>query len=532
MKGIQQGGNGTSSSGDSLPSFNPDEPDIPEIEGKKEDEKKRGAAWLSGAGPRGDLLLGGVRAGASSAARSGLLGSGRVAAALSDLFGGSGTFLGGLFASKAGASLVLGGMLAWGGVVLVAGFSLLGRMGGGQQGAKGSAFTLGMQGSGIIIDSPKNRSLNFLTKANQGELVWDKDNPQPQASQETAKGSEKDSAQETESGQGEKNGLAQPQGDSPWPKSFGSQAGKVGSGKFSFQGQASGAGGASMLAGGARGGTPGSVSGKVPPAMRAGGGKLAAPPHGAKRHASSSISMGRGRSSRAMGQAKLARTMSGKGSTASGDASARQYAADAFDQTATRGGQLDAPAGAGGENPGVVVPPGTGAPGGEVDNNLPPPPDAPPPTNATPYQNQLDAAKGMGMQAAMLKMLSMMLILMGLGLIAAGIALLNNHTTFPIGIALICMGVALVAMGIMMMMMAQQMAAAAQGMGDQIKNQYGQDEQGKVVNECSDQAAQNGTAPENCKPATKPDHKTPQVKENIEKERNSNYKIEETRQPQ
>ena len=173
----------------------------------------------------------------------------------------------------------------------------------------------------------------------------------------------------------------------------------------------------------------------------------------------------------------------------------------------------------------MVVPPGTGAP--EVDNTLPDPPAAPPPTNMTPYQNQLDAAKGMGMQAAMLKMLSMMLILMGLGLIAAGIALLNNHTTFPIGIALICMGVALVAMGIMMLMMAQQMAAAAKGMGDQIKNQYGQDEQGQVVDECSDQSVQSGTAPENCKPATKPDHKTPQVKENIEKERASDYKIEE-----
>ncbi|MEK9144058.1 MAG: hypothetical protein AAB339_00440, partial [Elusimicrobiota bacterium] len=92
MKGLHQGGNGASSSseggGEPLPSFDPDEPELPELEGKRkgEEEKKRGAAWLSGIGPRGgELLLGGARAGASSAARSGVLGSGRIAAALSDL---------------------------------------------------------------------------------------------------------------------------------------------------------------------------------------------------------------------------------------------------------------------------------------------------------------------------------------------------------------------------------------------------------------------------------------------------------------
>ncbi|MEK7746204.1 MAG: hypothetical protein AAB576_06015, partial [Elusimicrobiota bacterium] len=203
MKGLHQGSNGASSSPegnpDPLPSFGPDEPDLPELEWKKkeEEEKKRGAAWLSGIGPRGgDLLLGGARAGASSAARSGVLGSGRIAAALSDLFGGSGTFVGGGFASKIGGALVLGGMLAWGGGVLVAGFSLLGRLGGGPQGAKGSGLSVGMEGSGIVIDAPKNRSLNFLSNANQGELMWDKDNPQPPGNQGTAKEPEQDSVQE------------------------------------------------------------------------------------------------------------------------------------------------------------------------------------------------------------------------------------------------------------------------------------------------------------------------------------------------
>jgi hypothetical protein len=230
-----------------------------------------------------------------------------------------------------------------------------------------------------------------------------------------------------------------------------------------------------------------------------------------------------------MGQLKLSRALSTMGAASSPDSQARQYESDAFDQQKTAAGT-----GAGIDSGGAVVPPGTGAPdtggtgtgggipeGGEV--NIPTVGGS---SNYTPYQTSLDSAKKLGNIAGMLKMIGMILVAAGAVLIAIGASLLTFPTT-AIGVALMAAGAALVAMGIMMMAMASKMASMAKSIGSAIEKISGQVDQAKIVSECAEKAASQGTPIENCNPSTK----TPKaesnssLQEDIDNERKAGYKL-------
>ncbi|MBI5244972.1 MAG: hypothetical protein HY922_15005 [Elusimicrobia bacterium] len=496
-------------------------PAIPSLK-RKEEEKKGGGGWLSGSTPGASgIAVRAAHVGAGAARGAGILGSRAIAAALSKALGGPGTLFGALFASKFGSSVALAALFSWAGLMSLAAFSMLG--GENAPAAVRSMLSLGMGESGILIDKPKDGALDLLAKANEGELAWDQ-SQQKDFQQEAAKEEPKaDAAKEPEKAP---EGLADPA--SPDVNAL---PGGLADGFSQKLSKSFGGGGAGALAlggpeKGLKSGTGGfNLKTGFGTVQRNGPkGKMAA--FGRSRSALSAkkISTLRGRSSRAMGQLKLARTMSNAGAASTPDTQARQYSADAFDQRASVGAQM-----AEVEPGGVVVPPS--APGGAgtppVDDSVP---DAPPvntPENATPYQPNLDAAKGMGQMAGMLKLMSMMLLAIGAVLIGIGIKLMGNPLTSFIGAVILAMGLALVAMGMMMLMAAGQMADAAKGMGDQISDQYGQEDQGQIVNECSDQALADGTAPANCRPATQPvkQHPNPSLKQDIENERNATYEL-------
>ena len=94
--------------------------DIPRLGQKEKERKGSGVPFYAGssAGPSGAVLgSSGIRVSATMM-QPGLLGSTRIAAALAESLGGAGTFLGGIFASKVGSTLVLGSMVAFGAFVL------------------------------------------------------------------------------------------------------------------------------------------------------------------------------------------------------------------------------------------------------------------------------------------------------------------------------------------------------------------------------------------------------------------------------
>ncbi len=460
--------------------------EIPVLKEKEEEKKGAGAPWYSGSGSGAGGLVGGqgvARVGGSMVSRGFLA---RLAAGISNALGGSGTFLGGLFASAAGQWLVAAGLAAWGALMLAAAGKLMGGWGAAGTAAPGAPSLAGMSPSGIVIDAPKDRSLGYLAGANKGEILWD-----------SAKGPAKEKVNDAAAPAEEKAPEAAKKDEPPpftMPDVSQVMGAKGGLNADGFvkkmtsdvsQLHAGGAGAAPQIkdAGGfalkktfdPKGSSRGSLGG-MSKARRA--------------LSSSRLQKTQGRASRAMGQAKLANNMSLGGRNAETDSAARTYAADAFDQGKSIGGNLT---GIGGD--GMVVPPGNGAPDG-VSNSVP---DVGPGVNQTPYQNQVDNAKNAGDQAAALKNLGMMMLAIGAMLCALGMALMGNHTTFPIGYMLLGAGMALIAMGMMMLMMSGKQADAAKGQGKNIDNQYGQKDQGQIVDTCADQAANNGTKTDNCK---------------------------------
>lgn len=180
---------------------------------------------------------------------------------------------------------------------------------------------------------------------------------------------------------------------------------------------------------------------------------------------------------RAMGQLKFAKDASGAATTAGGQEAGKTFAADAFEQGQTTGGQVN-----GITDGASIAPPGTGAPNLTQTEGQ----------NVTPYQNQIDQAQQDTGQSGMMKMAGMAMMAIGAAMIAAG-ALMT-----PTGWPLIAAGAALVLGGIAMLAMSQSLANQAQNQGNNIANQYGQTQQGNTVNNCSAQAAANGTSPQNC----------------------------------
>jgi hypothetical protein len=489
---------------------------------KKKEKERRGAGVPgyvsssgSGGGFSGAMGAGGVRVGSSLVAQPGFLGSGRIAAAVSRFMGGKTSTLGSLFASKAGAPIVLAGMLTWGGLMGAAALKVAGGKfaGTGSSSATSSAF-LGTPGSGMIIDKPKDRSLGYLAQANEGEILWDKENPNAPKPEE----------QDAPAPAPEPEAVPQPEIPTFEMPDVSALEQKLDRDKFvkKMTNDVSSLHGG----GGLKQGTAGFNVKKTLGGTSFKGRKMTN--SSAKRMArvknklrSRSMSTRRGNSSRAIGQLKLSRNMSATGAQTAKDTGARQYSTDAFTQGRAIGGDL-----ASIDSGGVVVPPGGGA-GLTTGTSDPTPPAVGPSSNATPYQSNVDAAKQMGNNSAMMKMLGMMMIAMGVGLIASGTVLKSNHTTFPIGVALVAAGMGMVAMGVMMLQQSASMAGMAKDQADVIEDGYGQDDQAGVVDECADQANQNGTESENCNPSMQPQDFDGQlqntIQEDVAAERNVTY---------
>jgi hypothetical protein len=180
-----------------------------------------------------------------------------------------------------------------------------------------------------------------------------------------------------------------------------------------------------------------------------------------------------------MGQLKFSKGMSATAGNAKMDAQAKQYSTDAFEQGKTIGGSLgQTGVGDGGS---VVVPPGQ---------------------NVTPYQPQVDNAKNADNNSGMMKMLGMMLLAIGAILLALGLALVSNPMTAPIGAMLMALGAVLMGLGAMMLGQSADQADKAKNQGKQIQQQYGQNDQGSIVDQCADQAYENGTQSEACQTGT------------------------------
>ncbi|MDE2293173.1 MAG: hypothetical protein KGL53_13915 [Elusimicrobia bacterium] len=502
-------------------------PEIPKLKEKEEERKGAGVPWYSGSGSATSELIGGggeevARVGSSLATRGSLLG--RMAAALSNALGGDATFLGGLFASSAGRWLVLSGLVAWGGLLVGAGAKLMGGWGHANAAAQLPDLS-GVGPSGIMIKNPADRSLNYVASANQGEIRWDQGKDAVKKADGAKDAKPVDAPKDDQP-------KADPKTDQPPPFQMPDVSQLMGKG-LNRQGFIHPlTSDMSQLAGG------GGLGG-MPRIKNASGFKLTktfsnlrpkTSQLGAMRRANRALSASHmhnlaGSSSRAAGQLKLANRMSTLGTTAGTDQSAHAYAANAFDQGQTIGGNLGNVAG----GDGIVVPPGNGAPTTAGLNAGTPDqvPSVGPGTNATPYQSQLDAAKSMGNQAAAMKSMGDMMLMIGLALIAAGAALMGNHTTIPIGVALMAAGAAMMAMGMMMLGMSAKMAGQAQNQGNNINQQYGQQDQGNIVNSCAQQATQNGTTADNCKstnPGANQDSHT-NVHQAVQDETNANYKL-------
>lgn len=238
---------------------------------------------------------------------------------------------------------------------------------------------------------------------------------------------------------------------------------------------------------------------------------------------STQLSRSKAISSRAMGQLKFGAGMSASGANSRTQEASQTYASDAFDQQATKGGQIASIGGMGintggtGMGNGVVNPIGTGAP------NTTPNPGAG--SNVTPWQNNLNTAQGLSSQSGMMKILSMAMIAAGIALIIKG-SLMGWLGGWPLIIA----GVALVGTGTMMLMQSLSMANQASQIGNQIGQQSGQQTQGNVVNDCSQQASANGTAPQNCKASgdstANQELSNPQVHQAVLKESNSTFELQ------
>lgn len=225
-----------------------------------------------------------------------------------------------------------------------------------------------------------------------------------------------------------------------------------------------------------------------------------------------------GRSTRAMGQLKLARALSVGGANAAQADTQKGRAADAFEQRVIMGGQVADP-GANGQGIPISGAAGTGASGIPATDYVPPEmPDATG-VNATPYQGQLNTALDLGAIAGGLTKAGKKLMMIGIILIAIGAAM------GPFGIPLVIMGVMMLMMGMKMLALAAALAGIARGLGDQIQKMFGQQNQNQIVNECMDQAIGSGTPPSQCQPATKAPDMTTTIPQDVQKERNSNPEL-------
>lgn len=456
-------------------------PEIPVLRPKEKERKGAGVPVFTGSGPGATIGVGvgGQAASVGGSLSSGFLGSARIAMAVSRALGGPGSILGGLFASPLGAPLVLGAMLAWGVLIGAAALSLVRQPSLDRDSSMSVA--LDSPASGLVIDQPKDRSLNYVANANQGELQWQEQDPLT-PKDEPKKEPEPPQAK-PEIPQPQMPDIAKLMADA---QAKGLKGGRFGELTKDVSRLGGGGGLVSQLAGKqlkdgnngfalkktfASGGKPGKIKAF---------GRQMQPARGSR------ISLLRGRSSRALGQAKFANHLSRAGKFSTSDPQTRQFATDAFEAKVTQGGEL------GGLGSGVAMPPGAGVPTDGI--GMTDPPAVPPTENVTPYQGNVDAARQLGDMGGMLKAMGLMMLAMGAALIAAGRALLGNPTTAPIGAALIGAGIALVITGMMMLAMAMNMANQAKNQAKKVGEADGQPEQQDAATNCVNGAIAGATS--------------------------------------
>ena len=371
-----------------------------------------------------------------------------------------------------------------------------------------------------------SKSLSFMSKAGEGELRWDDPNAPKKAAPKQEEASEEELADAASSPSQEE--LMEQMGI-PTPETAGKERPTMGrmDAKLSTElGNSSAFGSKSIFSGGTgfdvarmkKGPTnaPGadsrkmSARGKVGNLRRARG-KLTG----------KNLSTRGAKSNRAMGQLKFAGRRSNQAAQTNSAGAAATYAEDAFGATSTEGGELEG-GGAIGEDMPTIQPPGSGAPGSGsggggggtcpsnwtvVEGGGCEPPDLEG-VNATPYQGLVENAKQMSDQAAKLKIVAYALIAIGIGLLFV----------WPWGTVI---GVLLIALGGMLLGMAQSMSSQAENMGKQVANQYGQKEQGKIIErEGSNSVNPNDSHERNINIENS-------AHDDIEEEKNSNYTLEE-----
>ncbi|MFA6029216.1 MAG: hypothetical protein WC969_05120 [Elusimicrobiota bacterium] len=465
-----------------LPGQDPTSPIIPDLKKKDEEEKKRGAGWFSRAGGSGAT----VRTGSSLLrSPSSLLGSlERVAQSMARSIG-LGNPLGRLLMSKAGAWLVLAAACAPAALFLVAG--ILGTPD--TTGRYGSSSPLSAPlSSGRIHSGRAGAGLDMVANANKG--MYDEGaSPSVDAPAASAPAAESPAPAEP-----------------AVPETPAAPAAPAGLSHEGFAQKLAGAVGGGGGGGGHYSAPAGQLKdkgiemklGNSFKSPLAGGGKLSSLSRAGRVPANNRLSAVRGKSNKAMGQLKLADNLSRAGAKAGGDSS-KQYAADAFDQQRSQGAATDG----GGLNTGAVTTPSSGGAADVTDT-----PSVGAGQNVTPYQDKVDSAKSSSNMA-------LILTLIGAALIALGYYLYSQAETLGISAAI---GAVVMALGAMMVLMGLLSANAAKQKGEEIKDKYGQEAQGEVIDECADQA----TNKQNCNP--KPvDQKPNTVKTDATKESNATY---------
>lgn len=485
--------------GDAAPSSQPPALDIPELRKKENERKGVGAFWSAGSPGSGSALARAAAGGGYSAP----LGLGRIAAALGQRIGVQ-TALGQLLLGRAGGWLVLSSIIGSG--VLAGVFAgLLARRPPVQ--ARAALPKLEGPRADIIVNAPKGKSLSFVQNANQGEINFDDQRPpapKPEEAEAAASAPEETAPPEEAAGEpltAEAVMEAAGAGASGGLREFGKLGdtrGGAGSGGGAFGGL------------GAAKGLERQLKTGLPPQDK-NRGKLSRLARERMKMRASALSTARGRTNKAMGQLKLARFMSGQARNMPREEGGAQFAANAFEQSKTQGGEMPALMGPSG-TPDVVVPPGSGAP----DMTQTPPPVGPE-VNATPYQPALDSAFNMGAAAGMMRMLGLLMMAVGAAMIAYGASLT------PVGWGWIAAGVAMIGVGVMMLAQAQGMAKQAKALGDAIKAQD-QTEQGQIATETA-QAKADGReyTPPDLSDKTK---RNEEVKEAVDEQQNATFEFE------
>ena len=499
------------------------QPDIPTLRQKEKERKGVGVYWQTGCPGGGGAL---ARVAASEPALTECFGLGRIAAKLAAVFGGRATLLGQLLLSKAGAWLVLAGVVAGG----TAAGALVGFAVAPSARPVAAAFTrpsLSGPSSTIALAAPRDKSLDYVARANQGEILFEDRNFLAPKDEGTGAGAGRGAG----SGSGAAEAPPVPGADATvdalgaFPAGGAAEAAQL-STKLNGLGNASG----NNFASGARLADLKPLNGgfqlKQPsalPALDKNHQKLTGFRKTPARMSATNMSGTQGHANRAMGQLKMARTLSFAAAGMPSSEGQRQYATNAFEQQATQGGQLAAPVANDGV-PQVVVPPGSGAPN-TMDTTQPAEPaipDVPTAVDATPdYTQQKDMAKALAALAAMLRMIGMIMLAIGAVLMAVGMSLMHPPTTM-IGIALLAAGAALLAMGMMMLSAAKNAADQASKIGQQMQDE-GQQTQGQIAKDDA-QAKANGqsyTPPD----MTKKLGDNAELHQRIDTERNATYNL-------